>query len=135
MALTLNTSLQNLQADSWGTDLNSGFIDIYDGAQPAANTAPTGSLLVSCALGVDAYSAAVSGVADKIGTVSGTAVATGTAGYAQQRNAANTRWMYGTVGLPASGANVEIDNGVASLVITINDVVTITASTITQPAS
>lgn len=135
MALTLNTSLQNLQADSWGTDLNSGFIDIYTGAQPGANTAPTGTLLVSCALAADAYAAASSGTAAKSGTVTGTAVATGTAGYAQQRNAANTRWMYGTVGLPSSGANVEIDNGAATLVITLNDVVTVTASTITQPAS
>jgi len=135
MTLTLNTSLQNLQVDSWGTDLDSGFIDIYDGSQPAANTAPTGNLLVSCSLGADAYAAAAAGVAAKIGTVSGTAVATGTAGYAQQRNAANTRWMYGTVGLPSSGANVEIDNGSATLVITLNDVVNVTTSTITQPAS
>ena len=57
MSVTLNTSLQNLQVDSWGTDLNLGFIDIYSGSQPAANTAPTGVLLVSIALAADAYSA------------------------------------------------------------------------------
>lgn len=131
MAITINTSLQNRQADSVGSDLDSGFIDIYTGAQPAANAAPTGTLLVSCALTADAYAAAVAGVAAKNGTVAGTAVANGTAGYAQQRNAANTRWMYGSVTATAGGGDVELD----TTTIAIDDVISITTSTITQPAS
>lgn len=131
MAVTVNTSLQNRQADSVGSDLDSGFIDIYTGAQPAANAAPTGTLLVSCALAADAYAAAVAGVAAKNGTVAGTAVATGNAGYAQQRNAANTRWMYGSVTATAGGGDVELD----TIAIAIDDVISITTSTITQPAS
>ena len=131
MAVTINTSLQNRQADSWGGDLDLGFIDIYTGSQPAANTAPTGTLLVSCALTADAYAAASGGVASKNGTIVGTAVANGTAGYAQQRNAANTRWMYGSVTTTGGGGDVELD----TTSILINDVVTITASTITQHAS
>lgn len=129
--ITINTSLQNRQADSVGSDLDSGFIDIYTGAQPAANAAPTGTLLVSCALAADAYAAAVAGVAAKNGTVAGTAVANGTAGYAQQRNAANTRWMYGSVTATAGGGDVELD----TTTIAIDDVISITTSTITQPAS
>jgi hypothetical protein len=131
MAISLNTSLQNFQVDNWGTELNSGFIDIYSGAQPAANDAPTGDLLVSCALAADAYAAASSGTAAKSGTITGTAVDTGTAGYAQQRNAANTRWMYVPVSLTPGTNVVSLD----SLSITINDVVTITTSTLTQPAT
>ena len=131
MAVTINTSLQNRQADSWGGDLDLGFIDIYTGAQPAANTAPTGTLLVSCALAADAYAAAASGVAAKNGTVTGTAVANGAAGYAQMRNAGNTRWMYAPCSLTPGAGIVSLDN----LTIAINDVVSINTSTITQPAS
>lgn len=131
MAVTINTSLQNQQADAVGTDLNSGFIDIYTGAQPAANTAPTGTLLVSCALAADAYGAAAAGVAAKNGTVSGTAVANGTAGYARQRNAGSTRWMYGSVTVTGGGGDVELD----TVTIAVDDVISITTSTITQPAS
>lgn len=129
--ITINTSLQNRQADSVGSDLDSGFIDIYTGAQPAANAAPTGTLLVSCALAADAYAAAVAGVAAKNGTVAGTAVANGNAGYAQQRNAANTRWMYGSVTATAGGGDVELD----TVTIAIDDVISITTSILTQPAS
>ena len=131
MAVTINTSLQNQQADAWGTDLNSGFIDIYSGAQPAANAAPSGVLLVSCALTADAFAAAVAGVAAKNGSITGTAVASNTAGYAQMRNAANTRWMYGSVTATGGGGDVELD----TVTIAVDDVVTITACTITQPAN
>lgn len=131
MAVTINTSLQNRQADSWGGDLDSGFIDIYTGAQPAANAAPSGTLLVSCALAADAFAAAVAGVAAKNGSITGTAGNTGTAGYAQMRNAGNTRWMYGSVTATGGGGDVELD----TTSINTNDVVTITTCTITQPAS
>lgn len=131
MATTINTSLQNQQADAWGTDLNSGFLDIYTGTQPSANAAPTGTLLVSCALDADAFAAAIAGVASKNGTVVGTAGNTGTAGYARLRNAASTRWMYCSVTATGGGGAVQLD----TLTINTNDVVTITAATITQPAS
>lgn len=133
MTVAINVALANFQVDSWGTDLNSGFIDIYDGTQPAdPDDPPDGNLLVSCALAADAYAAASGGAASKSGTVTGTAIDTGTATYAQQRNAANTRWMYAPVVEAAPGAGVVSLNSTA---ITINDVVTITASTITQPQS
>lgn len=131
MALEINTALRNRQADSWGSDLDLGFIDIYTGAQPAPNTAPTGTLLVSCALDADAYAAAVAGVAVKNGTISGIAGNSGTAGYAVQRNAANTRWGYGSVTTVGGGGNVELD----TLTINTLQTVTINTSIITQPES
>lgn len=131
MAVTMNTSLQNRQADSWGGDLDSGFIDIYTGSQPAANVSPTGTLLVSIPLDASAYDAAVAGVAAIPASVSATAVAAGTAGYAQQRNAANTRWQYAPVSLTPGAGVVSL----STLTIGIGDDVELTTSTITQAAS
>jgi len=131
MATTINTSLQNRQADSWGGDLDLGFIDIYTGTQPAANAAPTGTLLVSLALAADAFAAAIAGVASKLGTITGTAVQTGTAGYAQMRNAGSTRWMYGSVTATSGGGQVQLN----STSIITGDNITLTSCTITQPAS
>ena len=131
MTVTLNTSLQNRQVDSWGDDLNSGFIDIYTGSQPAPGDAPTGTLLVSCALNAAAYDPAVDGVAAKNGAITGTGVGNGSAGYAQQRNAANTRWQYASVSLNGGGGDLQL----SVLGITIGATVTIDASTITQPSS
>lgn len=131
MTVTLNDALRNRQVDSVGSDLDLGFIDIYDGTQPAdPDDPPDGNLLVSCALDADAYTGAVGGSASKNGTVTGTAVADGTATYAQQRNAANTRWMYGSVTASGGGGDVELDTVAIATGLT----VTITTSTITQPS-
>ena len=130
MTVVINTALQNRQVDSAGDDLDSGFIDIYTGAKPGPNDAPTGTLLVSIALEADAYAAGVAGVASILGAVSGVAVANGTAGYAQQRNAANTRWMYGTVTASGGGGDVELD----PVVISVGNIVSIVTSTLTQPS-
>ncbi len=132
MTVALNEALQNRQADSWGSDLDLGFIDLYTGTQPAdPNDAPTGTLLVSCVLAADAYAVAAGGNALLNGTASGTAVATGTAGYAQQRNAANTRWAYGSVTETGLGGDVQL----STVLIVIDKVVAFTTSQITQPAS
>lgn len=132
MTVALNTALRNRQVDSVGSDLDSGFIDIYDGTQPVdPDDPPDGNLLVSCALDADAYAAASGGTAAKNGTISGIAVAAGDATYAQQRNAANTRWMYGLVTATGDGGDVTL----STVTIAISDTVTITTSTITQPES
>lgn len=132
MAIGLNVSLQNRLVDSVGSDLDSGFIDIYDGTQPADPAdPPDGTLLVSVALDANAYDAGVAGVAEIPSSVSGTASDSGTAVYAQQRNAANTRWMYGSVTATGGGGDVEL----STTTINALDTVTINTSTITQPAS
>lgn len=132
MTVAINSALRNLQADSWGTDLNSGFIDIYDGTQPAdPNDPPDGTLLVSIALDVDAYNAASGGVAQTPSSVSGVAVAAGDAAYAQQRNAANSRWQYAPTSTTPGAGVVAL----STLTIGIGDTVAITTSSITQAAS
>jgi hypothetical protein len=131
MSVTINEALQNQQVDTVGMDLNLGLIDIYSGTQPAANVAPTGTLLVSFALAADAYEAASGGSASIPSEITATGLAAGTAGYAQQRNAANTRWMYGSVSVNGGGGNVQL----STLTIEIGADVTLDISTITQPAS
>lgn len=132
MATTFNLALANVLMDALGTDLDSGFIDLYDGTLPVdSEDGPDGTLLVSCALTADAYADSVSGVATANPTITGTAVASGTAQYAQQRNAANTAWMYGTVTATGGGGDVEL----TTTTITIGQVITITNSTLTQQAS
>ena len=130
MTTTINTSLQNLQADSAGSAFDDGFIDIYTGPQPAPNDPPTGTLLLSFQLPSNAYLAASGGVVTSIGQLSTTGAGTGMAGYAQQRNATNTRWMYGSVSLPGGGGDVEISR----LNINLNNLVFLNVSTITQPS-
>lgn len=130
MTTTINTALQNFQADAVGTDLDGGFIDIYTGTQPAPNVAPTGTLLVSFALPANAYQAAAAGVVQITAPLSGVAVANGVAGYAQQRNAANTRWMYGSVTVVGGGGQVQLTD----LGIDAGNVIVLTSSTITQPS-
>ena len=135
MAIIINESLQNLQADSWGGSLNSGFIDIYDGTIPAdPNSAPAGTLLVSCALQADAYAAAVAGVATANLTITGTAVATGAATYAQQRNGANTQWAYAVVTDAGGAGPIKLTTATLDTQINLDDTVSFTVSTITQPS-
>jgi len=133
MATTFNLALANILMDGLGDSLDLGFIDIYDGTLPAdPEDPPDGTLLVSCALLADAYATATGGVAIANLAVTGTAVASGTAQYAQQRNAANTAWMYGNVTASGGGGTVEIDNGLASTAITSGQAVSISDSTLTQ---
>lgn len=130
MTTTINTSFQNLQADLAGTEMDDGFIDIYTGPQPAPNDAPTGILLMSFQLPANAYLAAVAGVVSTSGEIESVAVASGIAGYAQQRNAANTRWMYGSVTLAGGGGQVIISR----LNVIVGSIVVLNVSTITQPS-
>lgn len=134
MTVASNTALRDQQVDTWGTDLDSGFIEIYgdDGSQPSdPDDPPTGTLLVAIELDADAYSASSGGSASTPAGVFGIAVATGTAAYARQRNAGTTRWQYGSVTAIGDGGDVQLDD----LTIETNDLVTITTSTISQAAS
>ncbi len=128
MSTTLNIALRNVLASAAGDEFASGFVDIYTGSQPAPDTAPTGTLLASC--GINTYSPDSDGVVVAT-AITGTAAATGTAGYAQQRNAANTEWMYGSVSALGGGGDIQL----ISTSILMGATVTLTVSTITQPAS
>lgn len=132
--ITINEALQNQQADAWSDSLDLGFIDLYDGTLPDPADPPDGNLLVSCALTADAYAAATGGAASANPTVSGTAVATGVATYAQQRNAANTEWAYAEVTNAAGAGPIKLTTDTLDTQINSGEVVTFSTSVITQPS-
>jgi hypothetical protein len=92
--------------------LNSGFIKIYTGAQPALNGAVTGTLLATLTFSATAFPAAVASGGTVTATAnaitSGSAGNTGTAGYhALLQSNGTTVVATGTVGL--SGADLNLN--------------------------
>jgi hypothetical protein len=132
MAIRLNDGARNACLDGGLINaLEGGTLEIRTGGQPAnAGLAATGTLLSSIDLPADAWSAAAAGAAAKTGTWQDTAAdATGLAGWFRIRNDADTVRIDGTVG--ESAADMIIDD--ADIVQ--NGQVTVTAFTITMPAS
>jgi hypothetical protein len=109
---------------------NSGTLKIYTGSQPAsANDAASGTLLCTINIPATAFGAAASGAISKNGTWSGSAIDTGTAGWARMESADNAKKM--DFSLAESAADLIIDN---DAVVTAG-VVTVTSLTITVPAA
>lgn len=117
--------------------LNTGFVDIYSGAQPTdANQAVTGTLLASLPLSATAFATAVaSGSAgSKIVTATANAIttenasATGTAGYFVLFASNHT-----TVVAMGSVGTTGCDMNLSSTSIVSGSPVSITSLTITQP--
>lgn len=80
----LSNALRSDACDAVTGQLNGGTLKIYTGAPPAnPNVGPTGTLLVTLTFQNPAFNAAVNGSASANPIISGTAVATGTAGYAR----------------------------------------------------
>ena len=98
----LTNLLANTMADAACTLLNGGFLDIYDGAQPAnANTAVTTQVkLARLTFGSPAFGAAVNGVATANAITDDSAAdATGTAAWFRARKSDGTTDVIdGTVG-------------------------------------
>lgn len=130
MAERLNDAARNRQVDSIGDDFNNATLKIYTGSQPAAGGAASGTLLVTITLPADAMAAAAAGVAAKSGTWSGTAVATGTAGWFRVESSAGSRWYDGAVTATGAGGEIEL----TSTSITSGQTVSIATFSITQPA-
>lgn len=91
--------------------LNSGFIKIYTGSQPALNGAVTGTLLVTMTFSATAFPTAVASSGTVTATAnaitSGTAGNTGTAGYFALVKSDNTTVVAtGSVGTSASDLNL-----------------------------
>jgi UDP-N-acetylmuramyl tripeptide synthase len=96
-----------------GTLLNSGFIRIYTGTQPALNVAVTGVLLVTMTFGATAFAAASASAGTSSmsanAITSGTAGNTGTAGYfALVKSDGTTVIATGSVG--TSGADLNLSS-------------------------
>lgn len=111
--------------------MNSGTLKIYTGAQPAINGAVTGTLLVTLTFGATAFATATASggvVTANANTItSGTAGATGTAGYfALVESNGTSIFATGSVGVSAADLNL------TTLSIVSTAVVTCSAFSITQ---
>jgi len=129
MTIQLNVGIRNMIVDNIAGQLGWGVVEIYSGAQPAsADNAATGTLLAT--IQMNGLAPAVNGVADLNMDATGTAVATGTAGYARWRDTmADALRFDGSVGTSGTDfvvSNTSIVNG---------DTVTLTHLNLTQPAS
>ena len=97
-----------VQADAFAALLNGGFIDIYDGLQPAtADTAIAAQVkLARITFGNPAFTAAVNGVLTANAIANATAIAAGTAAWCRILRSNGTTVMDGNVG--TSDANLVI---------------------------
>ena len=128
MTIRFNTAQRNSIVTTLTGELTSATLSIYTGTQPAdPNSAPSGTKLVD--IYINGFNAAASGSAtlDTSSPNTGVAVAAGTAGWGRIVGAYGS--IDGTVG--TSGTDFTIN----STSITNGATVTLTAMTVTQPAS
>lgn len=128
MTIRLNTAMRNTIADNIASIIGYATLKVYTGTQPATgDTAATGTLLVEITL--QGFNAAASGqvTLSTASPVQGTAVASGTAGWARLTDGMNN--FDGSVG--TSGTDFIIN----TTAITLGGTVTLTGCTINQPAS
>ena len=128
MTIRFNTAQRNSIVTALTGELAGATLSIYTGTQPAdPNSAPSGTKLVD--ITINGFNAAASGSAtlDTSSPNTGVAVAAGTAGWGRITGA--TGVIDGTVG--TSGTDFTINSTSVSNGAT----VTLTAMTITQPAS
>jgi hypothetical protein len=112
--IKVSTQAASLKADAFGTALNGGFIEVYQGVKPAtANAALGGALLLGVlTFGNPAFGAAVAGLitANAI-TKDAAADNTGTAQFYRLFQSDGTTPMGdGTCGLTGSGSDLEMPN-------------------------
>lgn len=129
MTIRFNTAMRDAMVTALTGAIGSQTLSIYTGSQPAtANDAATGTKLVDITINGFNTPAAGSATLDTSTPSTGTAVATGTAGWGRIAGAGGER-IDGTVG--TSGTDFTIN----STSITNGATVTLTAMTVTQPAS
>lgn len=117
-----NTQMANLavnsEADALALLLNSGFIDLYTGVQPATgDTALSGNtLLVSPVFGATAFPAAVAGVLTANAIAAASAVATGKATFARLfKSDHTTKVMDASVGMKLTGVDFTFTSGTKTI--------------------
>ena len=129
MTIRFNTAMRDAMVTALTNAIGGYTLSIYTGSQPAtANDAATGTKLVD--ITINGFNAPASGSAtlNTLTPNTGVAVATGTAGWGRIVGGAGER-IDGTVG--TSGTDFTIN----STSITNGATVTLTAMTVTQPAS
>lgn len=118
--------------DNWCANLNSGFLKIYTGAQPAVNGAVTGTLLVTLPLSATAFASSTAAGGTVTATAnaitSANAVATGTAGYFALVKSDNTT-VVGTGTVGTSGCDLNL----TSTSITSGQSIPVTSFSVTMP--
>lgn len=130
MATQYSVAVNNARLDAIESTIGaSAKLRIYTGTVPAnCAAAATGTLLIEIALPSDWMNAASGASKTKLGTWSGSATGTGTAGYFRiVDNAGTTTGLQGTVG--TSGADLIVDNT------SINATQTVTINTFTLNAA
>jgi hypothetical protein len=135
MAVRIATSARNAAADALVDLIDAGpaagYVEIRTGSQPAtANTAASGTLLVTATLGDPAFGAAASGVATANAIGSATGVAAGTAGWFRTYDSTGAAVHDGSVTATGGGGDMTINTTTISVGLTVN----ITAYTVTMPA-
>lgn len=145
MAIAISTALRNHIVNSIvnaaaGINFDGGVLEIRSGAAPGPNAADAGTLLASITLPADAFDAAATGQADKLGTWEDTAAdAAGTAAHFRIKQAGDTggasggtdERIEGTVTATGGGGDIELDN----TSIAAGQQVTITSFNVNIPAS
>lgn len=134
MALTtqISTAARNAMVDALAALFNTGFIDIYDGSQPAGPGTAIGSQvkLAHLPLSATAFGASSSGVATANSITSATALATGTAAWFRAlKSDGTTAVLDGSVG--TSGCNLNVNSTAFASGATI----AVSAWTLTEPAA
>jgi hypothetical protein len=134
MALTtqISTAARNAKNDALAALFNTGFIDIYDGAQPAGPGTAIGAQvkLARLALSATAFGSSASGVATANAITTSNALATGTAAWFRALKAdGTTAVLDGSVG--TSGCNLNLN----TTSIVSGSPVAVSAWTLTEPAA
>ena len=134
MALTtqISTAARNAMMDALAALPNTGFLDIYDGAQPAGpgTAVTTQTKLARLSLSATAFAASVNGVATANAITTENALATSTATWCRAVKADGaTAVIDGSVG--TSGCNLNLNS--TSLVA--GAPVAVSAWTLTEPAA
>lgn len=131
MALNTKTAIAsvNLALNAACDVLNGGFIDIYDGTQPATPDVAVGAQVkyAHCALNATAFGAAASGVKTAAAITNGTGLATGVPTWFRAfKSDGTTAVIDGTCG--TAGTNLVL----AAATIATGDVVSVTAWTVSM---
>ena len=125
----LGVAYRNAALDQILANANSGFLDIYDGAQPTDADTPVGAQvkLAHLPLSATAFQPAANGQATANAITNATALATGIAAWYRITKANGTAILDGSVG--TSGANLNLN----SVAIQINATVSISSYVETFP--
>lgn len=131
MAFRLNDDQRNAVVAAFGEQFDGGTLTIFTGTQPASGGGShTDDTLVTITLPSPAFGAPSAGVIEKDGTWSGTAAASGVAGWARLEAASTGEIVDADVSETGGGGEIIIDDEN----IVGGGTVTVTAATITQPA-